>query len=174
MKQIMRSGEVSVYAEPVVGAEGRGERRLAEQSAVSRMVADVFGPDVQIGHREDGSPFVMVGQAPEVSVSHCRTLAVLAVGGDERIGVDVEEWREQLRRVARKFLSADEAFEADDEALLRAWTVKEAVYKAAGCPGLALTDIRWHGSEALTPVGRFSLTFGGVFPLFVTLAQKMD
>lgn len=175
MNLIADSGTARVYAEPVGRPDAPGGRRDAERSAVMAIVRGLFGADAAVGHRQDGSPVLECEDAPEVSVSHCRTMAVLAVGASARIGVDVEEWREQLRRVAPRFLSEEEkSLVQSDDALLRAWTVKEAVYKAANRPGLSLADILWHGDEALACGRRFRLTFAGRFPLAVTLAEPIE
>ena len=54
------------------------------------------------------------------------------------VGVDIEQWREQLVRVAPRVLSESEmaVYGASSDLLLRAWTMKETLYKAALTPGL--------------------------------------
>lgn len=111
------------------------------EEAVAALLEAAFGPGTQRSHRSDGSPYIAARPDVEISLSHCRTAAVLAVAPAEngRIGVDIEQPREQLRRVARRFLSVEEQERHTTiEALQRAWTIKEAVYKAAAIPGLAL------------------------------------
>ncbi len=124
---------------------GEGSRREAERAAVGRLVAEAIGTDVAVMHREDGAPYIFGG--PHISISHSRDLAALAISPAHPVGIDAEQWRETLRRVAKKFLSdvEMELFTSDNE-LLRAWTIKEAVYKIAG--GAAL-DFRHN--IAITP-----------------------
>ena len=112
-------------------------RREAEREAVQRLVRHVFGDDARPGHRDSGAPFVE-GSALHISISHSRSAACLAVAADGAPGVDIEEPREQLRRVAPRVLSAEEldVYGRSMTLLLRAWTLKEALYKAALTPGL--------------------------------------
>lgn len=121
-------------------------RRKAETEAVASLVREVFGPDAVVGHHSSGAPYI-VGDETPVSVSHSRRTACLATGHDRPVGVDVEEAREQLRRVAHRILSPTElqTYGRSLNLLLRAWTMKEALYKAALIPGL---DFR---SEIMLP-----------------------
>lgn len=115
-------------------------RRQLERATVLSIVRRVFGIKVSIDHDPDGSP-VIKGREGFISISHSRQHAVVAFNPSCRIGVDTETWRDQLTRVTDKFLSAAEReVYADNDLLLRAWTIKEAVYKAAGIAGLSLSD----------------------------------
>lgn len=124
------------------------------RSAVDRLVARAAGPNVRIIHDPDGAP-LLVGSPLNISISHSRHFAAVAVDPDRRIGIDIEEPRmEQLQRVISKFLTPDEIPEWSDR-LLQAWTCKEAVFKAAGIPTIGLASIRLVGSSvAITPDGR--------------------
>lgn len=74
------------------------------------------------------------------SLSHCQEYAI-AVVGDAPLGVDVESYREQIVRVAPKFVHVNEQSsilaEKEIPLLTRLWTAKEAVYKAMRHPGLS-------------------------------------
>lgn len=107
--------------------------REAEKAAVARMVSETFGPDIRLEHNDDGSPYVDI-PGIEISISHCRTCAVL-VTGSSPLGVDVETDRAQLARVAPRVLSQAE-LDIYSQRLVEAWTLKEALYKAAKTPGL--------------------------------------
>ncbi len=71
-------------------------------------------------------------------------MAALAVNDFSPIGIDLELWRDQIHRVREHFLSAREIERYDTPfLLLSAWTMKEALYKAASVQGLTLSrDIR--------------------------------
>lgn len=115
-------------------------RRQAEVEAVQTLVRHVFGAEATLCHQPNGAPFIAGRQCP-ISISHSRKLAALAVAQDGyKIGIDVEEPREQLLQVARRFLSEAEntLFGNDLGLLLRAWTLKEALYKAHGRAGIDL------------------------------------
>lgn len=116
---------------------GVAPRREAEREAVERLVGHLFGGDARVGHRDTGAPYIE-GADVYISISHSRSAACLAVADDGAPGVDIEEPREQLRRVAPRVLSDDEMeiYGRSMPLLLRAWTLKEALYKAALTPGL--------------------------------------
>lgn len=124
----------------------RETRRTAECEASLSLIAEAFGHGARLCHHPDGAPHIP--EAPEgwvYSLSHSEEECILAVAqGCGAIGVDVERERPQLVRVRCKFLSEKELewiSEGDMHALLRAWTAKEAIYKAARTPGLPLTAI---------------------------------
>lgn len=116
-------------------------RREAERAATAALAQYAFGSGATVEHHPDGAPYIAcdgVPQSVEISISHCRTTAVLAVSANgRRIGVDIEQQRAQLLTVAPRFLSPAEqhAFSTPAQ-LLEAWTLKEAIYKAAPRPGV--------------------------------------
>lgn len=140
---------------------GRGPDRLqSERAAVGRLLRETFPDDIllSIGHHKSGAPFLTRLDAddthpsipsgvplPEISISHCKGLAVLAVGPvGTKIGVDCESANRFsiLRRVAPRFLSEKQTSQwGEPPALLWAWCIKEAAYKASGQPGLVLQEI---------------------------------
>lgn len=98
-----------------------------------------------LGHLDSGAPFLKAegNQALDtgISLSHCRSGACIALGAiTQQFGIDIEDVSDKLARVAPKFINAREATFIEHDMLLSAWTVKEAVYKAAGTPGLSLRD----------------------------------
>lgn len=122
----MKAVETYIKALPVPGRE-------AERTAIASLLNEALGPDTTLSHRPDGSPAINI-PGIEISISHCRTCAVIALS-DRPVGVDVETDRAQLARVAPRVLSPDELIYYND-CLVKAWTLKEALYKAALTPGL--------------------------------------
>lgn len=112
-------------------------RREAEREAVERLIRHAFSDDARLVHHESGAPYIE-GFDGSISISHSRRSACLAVSRDCTPGVDIEEPREQLRKVAPRVLSDDEmaVYSHSIPLLLRAWTLKEALYKVALTPGL--------------------------------------
>ncbi len=123
-------------------------RRDRERDAVRCLVGHIFGTGAEYCHNADGSPYI-AGSDKFISVSHSREHAVLAVSDTPGLGVDIEQMRlSQLRHVSERFLGRNELpMFADDRHLLWAWCAKEAVYKAAGKPGLSGPEI-----ELATPL----------------------
>lgn len=115
-------------------------------------------------HLESGAPFLKTGlQKPieiAISISHCRTGACIALSEHHRhFGIDIEDTSDKLERVASKFINDNETrFMTGRDMLLCAWTIKEAVYKAAATAGLPLRDgigIKAIGQRAGDPVSHF-------------------
>lgn len=105
-------------------------RRQREKAAVACLLRRMLGHDVALTHTPDGAP-VLPGI--NISISHSREVAVVALDPLRQVGVDAEEMRPQLQRIKERFLSPRElsVFTLPDQ-LLTAWTIKEAVYKIAG------------------------------------------
>lgn len=149
---------------------GRMLRRQTERLAVERLVTHLCGPEASLSHNPDGAPVI---KGFHVSVSHSRRLAAVAVSTHSPIGIDIEENREEmLRRVAPKYISESECAYVTD--LLRAWTSKEAVYKAAGVRNLSiLHGITIHpGMAEATAAGTlYTLHHRNLGPTLLTLAS---
>lgn len=135
-------GDITLMITGVERHEG-DSRADAERRAVRRLVDHAFGCEAQIGHLPSGAPYI-IGSDISISLSHSRSHAAIALSPSHTVGVDVEEQRPQLARVAPRVLSDDELAQySSPELLLRAWTLKEALYKAALTPGLDFRrDIR--------------------------------
>lgn len=116
-------------------------RRDAERRTVTALLNTHYGREVAVEHDRFGAPSI-AHCSDHISISHCRDMAVVAIA-PEPVGVDVETWRDQLLRVAPKFLTPAEQLTVGDdhELLLKAWTTKEAVYKLIQRPGTPLCDI---------------------------------
>lgn len=105
----------------------------------------------EIGHFQNGAPFLYNSTA-RISVTHCKGLLAVATLPDTpevqlteysdraALGIDAERAdRRQVLNVRDRYLSPKELemIPADDIRLnVQAWTVKEAVYKAALTEGL--------------------------------------
>lgn len=174
---------IEIYETPIEPC-GCTSRREMERKASMSLIAKVFGKDARLDHDEEGRPLVKGCDFDGmISISHCADLCLLAVIRERgvSIGIDTEIWREQLRRVSPRFMTLDEGAAYDSPALLLlAWTTKEAVYKAARVPGLALQDIHL---PLPAPEGReftvnarqqeFAVTSVALSPLrAVTLAER--
>lgn len=124
--------------------------RVAMKVAVCAWLADqgVDGVDVRdvtVDNDAAGRPHVRIGgrgravAAPAVSVAHRRGTAVaVAMAAGELVGIDVEVVEPRGSVFTRLALTAAEVRRGDaagiprDTWVTRAWTVKEAVAKAAG------------------------------------------
>lgn len=138
---------IELYAAGVP-AVARTSRRNAERAATADLVERIFGHGAEIHHTTSGAPVLhlpgTLPASPAISISHSENTVILAVSNSGiPVGVDIEMQRTNLNRVAPRFLRPDEldAHGSSIIALLRAWTAKEAAFKAAGIPGITLADI---------------------------------
>ena len=118
-------GTTSVLAAKLAECPRAG-RAATERAAVNSLAKSAFGPSTQLAHDPHGAGY-----------------ALLAIDREHRIGIDCEAFRPQLQRVASKFLSPGElpVHAASPRVLLRAWTIKEAIFKALGDPALTISQI---------------------------------
>lgn len=132
----MSYGSIRVLCMPLPQASSRREAELQAERTLL--------PGLTIAHDEHGAPH-LPGRACHISISHSRTHLAAALCADSPVGIDIETDRPQLRAVGRRVLSEAEmeAYGRDPLGLLRAWTLKEALYKAALTPGIDFRrDIR--------------------------------
>ncbi len=155
ISEIKLSG-ITLYLSPLEKNCPAG-RREVECCAVEALVCHVFGPDARYGHDEHGAP-VVSGSSAFISVSHCADMVLLAVRAGGPVGADIELPRAQLERIAPKFLTQEEhlRYTTGRDVLLRLWTAKEAVFKAAGEPELTVSriSVNLESGEAVIPSGR--------------------
>lgn len=122
--------------------------REAERFTAETLVRKALGEDVTICHDPDGAPFAMTSGGGRlsgyVSISHSSSNCALAVS-DFPVGIDLEAPREQLRRIASRFLTPAERKSMQEPysivRLLEMWTAKEAVFKCASIPSLVISEI---------------------------------
>ena len=151
MKTQIETDDYTIYLTGIESGPESLTRHEREQMAAADLIHTAFGPEAKKSHYPDGAPFITGYTDIPVSLSHSTSSCLLAVGKNSQvIGADIESPRPQLRRVCSRFLNSAEQLrltEEDNTAsaamnfLLKCWTAKEAVYKAARTPGLGLTEI---------------------------------
>ena len=131
--------------------------RQAECAAAQAVASFLLGREVAIDHHADGAPLI-ADYRGWVSISHSRSTVAVAIDPERAIGIDIEE-RERaprLPKLAPRVLTYTEiATYNSPEELLRAWTLKEAAYKAARAGVDFLHDIQLpgDGSRRITAAG---------------------
>ena len=140
---------VGIKVEEICGADDRS------QAVWLAMAMQIYGENGEeyrkIGHFANGAPF-LYGETGRISITHTgRFLAIASLPRTPEatlsefsprtaMGIDAERMdREQVLKVRERFLSAKELelVPADSlEANIKAWTAKEALYKAAMTSGL--------------------------------------
>ncbi|MGB2190645.1 MAG: 4'-phosphopantetheinyl transferase family protein [Flavobacteriales bacterium] len=134
--------------------------RQLEHWCVDQAFHAIGQPDLRIAHNADGKPKAVGRPEIHVSIAHHSTSdgcwAAVACS-DSAIGIDVEAERDQLQRIAPRFLSETEraALGASPAALAAAWAIKECMFKAFG-PALdfrADLEVEWSGMETAEAAG---------------------
>ncbi|MDE6279140.1 MAG: 4'-phosphopantetheinyl transferase superfamily protein [Paramuribaculum sp.] len=151
---------VSLTVSPILPAPELS-RREKEKAAVQTILSHLITQPFSLTHTPEGAPRLVFGNgqtAPHISVSHSRLLAAVALSRDIAIGIDIEQPRPRLNDIAPKFLAPGEQG-GDTNRLLRLWTAKEAVFKAAGIPGLLITHIIVDTSSATASIASTQQTF---------------
>ncbi len=125
-----------------------------KQFLAARQALEAINPGLTVNIQYDqGRPHLESGY---ISLSHGGDHACAAFHPYVPIGVDVEGPRTQLQRIAPKFLHPVELAQIEKFdpiwGLRVAWGAKEAVYKAAGTPGLKFAEdiriVRWPNSDS--------------------------
>ncbi|MBQ2046988.1 MAG: 4'-phosphopantetheinyl transferase superfamily protein [Muribaculaceae bacterium] len=115
-------------------------RRKREIIARHLIIKDIWGESVNITHDENGAP-LLCGVDGYISISHSATEIAVAYNPLHNIGIDIENWREQIIKVKSRFLSPQEMnIYTTPQLMLKAWTLKEAIYKVAQSPGISLAN----------------------------------
>ncbi|MDE7153670.1 MAG: 4'-phosphopantetheinyl transferase superfamily protein [Muribaculaceae bacterium] len=122
-------------------AELQNSARRREKQLTLLLLRKLAGSEVVLRHDPDGAP-LPIGEGQHVSISHSGHEVAVALSDSPYIGIDVESPREALRRVSSRFLSRrEQEYYTDLNQLLRAWVIKEAVYKAMHRKNLTSSEI---------------------------------
>ncbi|CAM4128383.1 4'-phosphopantetheinyl transferase superfamily protein [Cytophagaceae bacterium 50C-KIRBA] len=134
---------------------------MAARFCLWKLVQTHIGHEIELVKSSTNRPFFHESDW-HMSISHSFPYVAAAISHKKNIGLDLEKKARNIQKIAPRFLSATELAwaEMDEQKLLAAWTVKEAIYKAQHQPGLDF---------------RKEISFECQFPLqkgFVQLAQE--
>ena len=119
----------------------RKANHLRNQFLASRKLIGLINPDLRISYKED---IPILSDNRNISISHSDEIETVLISKENGIGVDVEKINNKVQSVASKFLSSNEirffGKAPSTRQLIRAWTAKEAVYKALRKPGINFSD----------------------------------
>jgi len=119
----------------------RKANHLRRQFLASRKLIGLINPDLRISYKED---IPILSDNRNISISHSDEIVTVLISKENGIGVDVERINNKVHSVASKFLSSNEirffGKTPSTRQLIRAWTAKEAVYKALRKPGINFSN----------------------------------
>tara|TARA_Y100001970_G_scaffold268359_1_gene359524 strand:- start:232 stop:858 length:627 start_codon:yes stop_codon:yes gene_type:complete len=97
--------------------------------------------NTEIKYNKDGAPELDNGKY--ISITHCENFAGIAIGNN-KIGFDLEIYREKIFAIAPKFLNETEKFIYEFNSVIKGltliWTAKEAIYKAVSAKGISFKN----------------------------------
>jgi len=109
------------------------------------LLRKMLGTDEYIDAKADphGKPY-LVSLPYHISLSHSFDYAAVMISKSGPVGIDIEQIKEKVERIAHKFLGSEElAFIADErriDQLYVCWCAKEAVYKCHGQKEVSFAD----------------------------------
>jgi phosphopantetheine--protein transferase-like protein len=119
----------------------RKANHLKSQFLASRKLIGLIDPDLRISYKQE---IPVLSDNRNISISHSDEIVTILISKENGIGVDVEKIKNKIHFIASKFLSSNEiGFLGEDPStrqLIRAWTAKEAIYKALRKPGISFSE----------------------------------
>tara|TARA_R110002096_G_scaffold276109_3_gene469996 strand:+ start:56715 stop:57353 length:639 start_codon:yes stop_codon:yes gene_type:complete len=108
------------------------EIKIKEFLAIRQLLKIYFGENKAIRYTPNGKPFLVDSNIP-ISFSHCKGFAAILIGKNSKIGIDIETDRENILRIAPKFMNSleNQSLSEDNrmQHLLFYWGAKEVVVK---------------------------------------------
>ena len=140
----------------------RKANHMKRQFLASRKLISLVDPDLRVSYKDD-MPFLSNNR--NISISHSDNVVTILISPNKGIGIDVERINNKVNSIKSKFLNQKEinylsGYE-ESRNLTRAWTAKEAIYKALRMPGIIFSEnilIEEFNNESTTGIGKFIST----------------
>jgi len=148
----LNSNDYKIYLE-------RKANHMKRQFLASRKLIGLISPDLKVSYKED---IPILSDNRNISISHSGQIVAILISKDIGIGVDVERITEKVNSIKSKFLNQQEinylTSAEDTRNLTRAWTAKEAIYKAVRKDGISFSEnilLEEFNNEAKSGIGKF-------------------
>jgi len=149
----------------------RRANHMKRQFLAARKLIALVDPDLRVTYKND-IPFLSDNR--NISISHSEEMVAILISKESGIGVDVEKINKKVDSIKSKFLNQKEisylSGDGETRNLTRAWTAKEAIYKALRKPGIIFSEnilLEEFDSEAKSGIGKFiSLNQEKTFKLY--------
>ena len=134
-------------------------KQLKSQFLASRKLITLVDSDLKVTYKED---IPLLSDNRNISISHSENIATILISENKGIGIDVERINNKVHSIKSKFLNQKEinylsGYE-ESRNLTKAWTAKEAIYKALRMPGIIFSEnilIEEFNNESTTGIGKF-------------------
>jgi len=108
------------------------DKRKKEWLISRIMLRQTLGTTAQILYDESRNPSIKDSKY-NISISHCKDYVAIYLDATEYIGIDIELFRENIKKIANKFLSKIELEQIPIDnpisKLTACWCIKETMYK---------------------------------------------
>ncbi len=124
-----------------IKVEQRRKEWLCSRQLGWQIAREIEGNCDGIWSDEFNKPYIKNSKL-QISISHAAPYVAVLISQSSSCGVDVEEKKEKLKRLAPKFLTEAELKQTNENlgALAIAWGAKEAIYKLHGRKQLIFKD----------------------------------
>jgi len=108
------------------------EKRQREWLCSRILLQLLMGENCQIIYDENRNPFLENSET-NISITHCKNYVAVYLDNTKLIGCDIEEYRDRIKGISKKFLSDEEREQIPKEnsvpKLTAYWCAKEVMYK---------------------------------------------
>ena len=132
---------------------------MKRQFLASRKLLALVDSDLRVFYKDD---VPCLSDNRNISISHSENIATILISEKKGIGVDIERINKKVHSIKSKFLNQKEIsyLSGNEETrnLTRAWTAKEAIYKALRKPGVIFSQnilLEEFNNEATSGIGKF-------------------
>jgi len=137
----------------------RKANHMKRQFLASRKLIALVDSDLRVSYK-DNIPFL--SDSRNISISHSQNIVTILISEKNGIGVDIERINKKVHSIKSKFLNQKEINylrgEEETRMLTKAWTAKEAIYKALRKPGIIFSRnilLEEFNNEAKSGIGKF-------------------
>tara|TARA_X000000368_G_scaffold273409_1_gene216791 strand:+ start:536 stop:1159 length:624 start_codon:yes stop_codon:yes gene_type:complete len=132
------------------------------QFLASRKLIELVHSDLRVAYKDN---IPLLSDNRNISISHSEDIVTILISENKGIGIDVERINKKVHSIKSKFLNQKEinylTGDGETKRLTKAWTAKEAIYKAVRKPGIIFSEnilLEEFNNEAKSGIGKFVLS----------------
>ena len=140
----------------------RKANHMKRQFLAARKLISLVDSDLRVFYKDE-VPFLSDNR--NISISHSENIAAILISDKRRIGIDIERINKKVHLIKSKFLNQKEinylTGDGETKRLTKAWTAKEAIYKAVRKPGIIFSEnisLEEFNNDTKSGIGKFTLS----------------
>tara|TARA_Y100000814_G_C12299308_1_gene391203 strand:+ start:301 stop:924 length:624 start_codon:yes stop_codon:yes gene_type:complete len=140
----------------------RKANHMKRQFLAVRKLISLVDSDLRVFYKDE-VPFLSDNR--NISISHSENIAAILISDKRRIGIDIERINKKVHLIKSKFLNQKEinylTGDGETKRLTKAWTAKEAIYKAVRKPGIIFSEnisLEEFNNDTKSGIGKFTLS----------------